>query len=101
VSFLVFVSCWAALTLLAAVLLRGARDGFLLAALLALFQSVFYGLPVAAVVYYVLRRRRGRTRARLRTSATTMPCCPESLRSEDVYLAGLTKWGISSVLLTP
>src|SRR5712691_3185126 len=45
VSFLVFVSCWATLTLLAAVLLRGARDSLFLAALLALFQSVFYGLP--------------------------------------------------------
>src|SRR5258708_3837374 len=49
--------------LLAAVLLRDARDGRFLAVLLALFQTVFYGLPVAAVVYYVLRRRRGRRRA--------------------------------------
>jgi len=62
VALLAFVSCWAALTLLAAVLLRDARDGLLLAALIALFQAVFYGLPVAAVAYYVLRRR-GRTRA--------------------------------------
>src|SRR6266446_6763457 len=39
VSLLVFVSCWATLTLLAAVLLGDARDGLFLASLLALFQT--------------------------------------------------------------
>jgi len=63
VALLVFVSSLATVTLLAAVLLGDVRDRLFLAVLLALFQTVFYGLPVAAVVYYVLRRRRGRRRA--------------------------------------
>src|SRR5260370_5529619 len=73
ISPLVFVSCWATLTLLAAVLLGDARDGLFLAVLLALFQTVFYGLPVAAVVYYVLRRRRQARRIQPRAANIARP----------------------------